>query len=224
MAYSSYRRRHGIRFVDGVSLASEFWSSWDWLVSVGAFYMVFVFTWTTMTPRTGQTASEWWSWELVGRKFDLWHCCLVPNTCYVHSIVAASLWLILSFVQHGPCLMLSPQIRTSGSCDTVSSPRICFDDLPGSFCTRSCSLRSVCIITTNQTKPVGLTVSIYSIGNLLGEHKANRAGVAANTSIVLGVMIALFWSMLLLIFRKSWAHMFNNDPGAMSFLWKYWCQ
>jgi Na+-driven multidrug efflux pump len=59
-----------------------------------------------------------------------------------------------------------------------------------------------------------LTDGIYSIGNLLGEHKAKRAGVAANTSILLGVMIALFWSTILLIFRKSWARMFNNDPGT----------
>jgi hypothetical protein len=38
--------------------------------------------------------------------------------------------------------------------------------------------------------------STHSIGNLLGENKVNRAGVAANTSIVMAVMIALFWSTL----------------------------
>lgn len=58
-----------------------------------------------------------------------------------------------------------------------------------------------------------MTGSIHSVGNLLGEGKAHRAGVAANTSIVLAVMIALFWSALFLIFRKSWARMFNDDPG-----------
>jgi Na+-driven multidrug efflux pump len=69
-------------------------------------------------------------------------------------------------------------------------------------------------LTDNNTH---FTDGIHSIGNLLGENKANRAGVAANTSIVLAVMIALFFSMLLLIFRKSWARMFNDDPGAISF-------
>ena len=54
-----------------------------------------------------------------------------------------------------------------------------------------------------------------SVGNLLGESKAKRAGVAANTSIVLAVMIASFWSAMLMIFRQSWAHMFNNDPGPL---------
>lgn len=54
-----------------------------------------------------------------------------------------------------------------------------------------------------------------SVGNLLGEGKAKRAGVAANTSIVLAVMIASFWSAMLMIFRQSWAHMFNNDPGPL---------
>jgi Na+-driven multidrug efflux pump len=66
-------------------------------------------------------------------------------------------------------------------------------------------------------EPIHLIDYIHSMGNLLGENKAKRAGVAANTSIVLAVMIALFWSTLFLIFRKSWALMFNNDPGAFSF-------
>jgi len=59
-----------------------------------------------------------------------------------------------------------------------------------------------------------LTDNIQSIGNLLGEGKARRAGVVANTSIVLAMMIALFFSALFLIFRKSWARMFNDDPGT----------
>lgn len=64
------------------------------------------------------------------------------------------------------------------------------------------------------TRPfVLMEATTHSIGNLLGEHKAKRAGVAANTSIVLAIIIALFWSLLFLVFRSSWAHLFNDDPG-----------
>lgn len=69
-----------------------------------------------------------------------------------------------------------------------------------------------------QTNTPCLINSTHSIGNLLGENKANRAGVAANTSIVMAVMIALFWSTLFLTFRKSWARMFNDDPGTFRFV------
>jgi hypothetical protein len=65
-----------------------------------------------------------------------------------------------------------------------------------------------------------LTDNIHSIGNLLGEGKARRAGVVANTSIVLAMLIALFFSTLFLIFRKSWARMFNDDPGAFYILFR----
>jgi len=62
---------------------------------------------------------------------------------------------------------------------------------------------------------LGVAVSVR-IGNLLGEHKAKRASVSANTSIVLAVIISLFWSLLFLVFRNSWARLFNDDPEVVS--------
>jgi len=87
---------------------------------------------------------------------------------------------------------------------------------PVSLATQSVLLVSA---STAFQAPFALAVAVsVRIGNLLGENKANRAGVAANTSIVMAVMIALFWSTLFLTFRKSWARMFNDDPGTFRFV------
>lgn len=74
------------------------------------------------------------------------------------------------------------------------------------------------------------------MGNLLGEEKARRAGVAANASILMSLAISLVWrsvalsgvqpvdlleltakySTMFMVFRDSWAHLFNDDPGKWS--------
>ncbi|KAH9831196.1 MATE efflux family protein [Rhodofomes roseus] len=106
----------------------------------------------------GQTASEWWSWELVG--------------------LAAS--------------MLGPVALATQSVLLVS-----------------CS-------TTYQA-PFALSVATsVRVGNLLGEQKAKRAGVAANASILMSLAISLVWSTMFMVFRKSWAHLFNDDPEVVS--------
>jgi len=73
-----------------------------------------------------------------------------------------------------------------------------------------------------------LTVPL-SIGNLLGEKNADRAGVAANAAMLISIWLALFLrfacsfidllcmtvvqSGILVAFRVTWGYMFNDDPG-----------
>lgn len=54
-----------------------------------------------------------------------------------------------------------------------------------------------------------------SIGNLLGEKKAKRAGIAANTAILMALVVSLVTSLLFMIFRNTWGKLFNNDDGAL---------
>ncbi|KAH9918955.1 MATE efflux family protein [Fomitopsis serialis] len=106
----------------------------------------------------GQTASEWWSWELVG--------------------LAAS--------------MLGPIALATQSVLLVSG-------------------------STTYQAPFALSVATsVRVGNLLGEEKAKRAGVAANAAILMSLAISLVWSAMFMIFRKSWAHLFNDDPEVVS--------
>ncbi|PPQ95399.1 hypothetical protein CVT26_008245 [Gymnopilus dilepis] len=105
----------------------------------------------------GQTASEWWAWELV--------------------TLAASL--------------LGPVALATQSVLLVSAA------------------------TTNQA-PLALSIaSTVRIGNLLGEQKGKRAGVAANASIMLAFMTALIFSAMFLVFRFQWAYIFNSDPEVV---------
>ncbi|KAF9476807.1 MATE efflux family protein [Pholiota conissans] len=105
----------------------------------------------------GQTASEWWAWELVA--------------------LAASL--------------LGPTALATQSVLLVSS-------------------------STTFQAPFALSVATaVRIGNLLGEFKPKRAGVAASTSIVMAFLIACFPSTLFLVFRDKWAYIFNNDPEVV---------
>ncbi|EGO03410.1 hypothetical protein SERLA73DRAFT_174879 [Serpula lacrymans var. lacrymans S7.3] len=106
----------------------------------------------------GQTASEWWSWELVG--------------------LAASLL--------GPVSLAAQSVLLVSASTTFQAPFA-----------------------------LGVATSVR-IGNLLGERKAKRAGVSANTSVVMAVIIASFWSVLYLSFRKSWGHLFNDDPEVVT--------
>jgi len=105
----------------------------------------------------GQTASEWWSWELVG--------------------LAAS--------------MLGPVALATQSVLLVSA-------------------------STTYQAPFALSVATsVRVGNLLGEEKPKRAGVAANASILMSLAISLVWSTMFMVFRSSWAHLFNDDPEVV---------
>ncbi|KAG0697233.1 MATE efflux family protein [Suillus ampliporus] len=106
----------------------------------------------------GQTASEWWSWELIGLAASL----LGPATLATQSVLLIS---------------------------------------------ASCTYQA----------PFALAVATsVRIGNLLGERRARRAGVSANTAVVLAVAIAVVWSILFMSFRKSWAYIFNDDPEVVT--------
>ncbi|KAG1725060.1 MATE efflux family protein [Suillus paluster] len=106
----------------------------------------------------GQTASEWWSWELIGLAASL----LGPVTLATQSVLLIS---------------------------------------------ASCTYQA----------PFALAVATsVRIGNLLGEKRARRAGVSANTAVVLAVAIAVVWSVLFMSFRKSWAYIFNDDPEIVT--------
>ncbi|KAH8110297.1 MATE efflux family protein [Phellopilus nigrolimitatus] len=106
----------------------------------------------------GQTASEWWSWELIG--------------------LAASL--------------LGPVALATQSVLLVSA-------------------------STTYQAPFALSVAAsVRIGNLLGEENAPRAGIAAQVSLLGALVFAGFNSAMFLIFRKSWGHLFNDDPQVVS--------
>lgn len=64
--------------------------------------------------------------------------------------------------------------------------------------------------------PFALSVATsVRIGNLLGEQKGKRAGVAARTSIVIALGISCFTSAMFMVFRHSWGRLFNNDEEVI---------
>ncbi|EMD31953.1 hypothetical protein CERSUDRAFT_59308 [Gelatoporia subvermispora B] len=109
----------------------------------------------------GQTASEWWSWELIGRN--------------AHAI-----------------FRLGPVALATQSVLLVSA-------------------------STTFQAPFALSVATsVRIGNLLGEENAKRAGIASQVSIVMALVIGLVWSTMFMVFRNSWAYLFNNDPDVVT--------
>ncbi|KXN88103.1 hypothetical protein AN958_07562 [Leucoagaricus sp. SymC.cos] len=79
--------------------------------------------------------------------------------------------------------------------------------------------QSVLLVSSSTTfqAPYALSVATsVRIGNLLGERKAKRAGVAATTSLILALGIAVFTSSMFIVFRKSWARIFNDDPEVVT--------
>ncbi|KAG1773613.1 MATE efflux family protein [Suillus placidus] len=80
---------------------------------------------------------------------------------------------------------------------------------PTALATQSVLL-STCSSTFQAPFSLGIATSVR-IGNLLGERNARRAGVSANVAILLSAVVAGFFSAVLLIFRKSWGYLFNND-------------
>ncbi|KAJ6501268.1 MATE efflux family protein [Mycena vulgaris] len=102
----------------------------------------------------GQTASEWWAWELVA--------------------LAASLL--------GPVSLATQSILLSSASTTYQAP-------------------------------FALSVATsVRIGNLLGELNSARAKVAANTGILMALVLSMVFSAMFMVFRHSWAYLFNDDP------------
>ncbi|KAL6308843.1 mate-domain-containing protein [Sparassis latifolia] len=78
------------------------------------------------------------------------------------------------------------------------------------------SIVSVSSSTTYQA-PYSLGVATtVRVGNLLGKGNAKRAGVAANLSIYMSLGISMVWSTMFLVFRHSWAYLFNDDPEVVA--------
>ncbi|KAJ7594178.1 mate-domain-containing protein [Mycena floridula] len=78
--------------------------------------------------------------------------------------------------------------------------------------------QSVLLVSASTTFQAPFALSVATsvrIGNLLGEKQAKRAGVAANTAIVMAMALACLFSAMFLIFRNSWAYMFNDDPEVV---------
>ncbi|TFK22395.1 MATE efflux family protein [Coprinopsis marcescibilis] len=105
----------------------------------------------------GQTASEWWAWELVA--------------------LAAS--------------MLGPVVLATQSVLLVSAS-----------------------MTFQAPFSLGVATSVR-IGNLLGEHKGKRAGVSANTAIIIALMMSLTTSAMFMICRNFWGRLFNDDERVI---------
>lgn len=85
---------------------------------------------------------------------------------------------------------------------------------PTALATQSVLL-STCSSTFQAAFSLGIATSVR-VGNLLGEKNARRAGVSANTAILLSAVAAGFFSVVLLVFRKSWGYLFNNDPEVVT--------
>lgn len=106
----------------------------------------------------GQTATEWWAWELVA--------------------LAASLL--------GPLELATQSVLLVSASTTFQAPF------------------ALAVATS------------VRIGNLLGEGKALRAGISSNTAIVMALALSVTSSTMFLVFRHSWAYMFNNDPEVVN--------
>ncbi|KAI0341507.1 MATE efflux family protein [Trametopsis cervina] len=106
----------------------------------------------------GQTASEWWSWELVG--------------------LAASL--------------LGPVPLATQSVLLVSA-------------------------STTFQAPFALSVATsVRMGNLLGEENSLRVSYTGTAAMLMALVIAMIWSAMFMIFRTSWAHLFNDDEAVVT--------
>ncbi|RDB18717.1 hypothetical protein Hypma_014757 [Hypsizygus marmoreus] len=106
----------------------------------------------------GQTASEWWAWELVA--------------------------LAASFL--GPVALATQSVLLVSASTTFQAPFA-----------------------------LGVATSVR-IGNLLGEGKAQRAGIASNTAIVMALVLSAASSAMFMVFRNQWAYLFNNDEEVVS--------
>ncbi|KAI0634984.1 MATE efflux family protein [Trametes polyzona] len=79
--------------------------------------------------------------------------------------------------------------------------------------------QSVLLVSASTTYQAPFALSVATsvrIGNLLGEENAKRAGVAARCSILMSLVISAVWSTMFMVFRHSWAHLFNDDPTVVT--------
>ncbi|KIP09793.1 hypothetical protein PHLGIDRAFT_116113 [Phlebiopsis gigantea 11061_1 CR5-6] len=106
----------------------------------------------------GQTASEWWSWELVG--------------------LAASML--------GPIQLATQSVLLVSASTTFQAPFA-----------------------------LGVATSVR-IGNLLGEENALRTGYVVKAAMLMALAVGCIWSTMFMIFRHSWAHLFNDDSSVVS--------
>ncbi|SJL03933.1 uncharacterized protein ARMOST_07290 [Armillaria ostoyae] len=115
----------------------------------------------------GQTASEWWAWELIGLAASLQVLCFL-------------------FYRLGPVALAA---------------------------------QSVLLVSASTTFQAPFALSVAAsvrIGNLLGERKARRAGIASNTSLVMSLIMSSLFCMMFLVFRNSWGYLFNDDPAVIT--------
>lgn len=81
--------------------------------------------------------------------------------------------------------------------------------------------QSVLLVSSSTTFQAPFALSVATsvrIGNLLGERRAKRAGATAITSIILALGIAAIPSALFIVFRDSWAYIFNDDPEVVAYV------
>ncbi|OJT14825.1 hypothetical protein TRAPUB_8619 [Trametes pubescens] len=79
--------------------------------------------------------------------------------------------------------------------------------------------QSVLLVSASTTYQAPFALSVASsvrIGNLLGEENAKRAAVASKCSILMSLVISAVWSTMFMVFRNSWAHLFNDDPAVVA--------
>ncbi|KAF9064598.1 mate-domain-containing protein [Rhodocollybia butyracea] len=75
--------------------------------------------------------------------------------------------------------------------------------------------QSILVVTSSITWQIPFALGIAAsirIGNLLGKGEALGAGAAAKGTILAGLVFASIMSVVLLVFRNSFALLFNNDP------------
>ncbi|KAI0746552.1 MATE efflux family protein [Daedaleopsis nitida] len=79
--------------------------------------------------------------------------------------------------------------------------------------------QSVLLVSASTTYQAPFALSVAAsvrIGNLLGEKNAKRAAVATRCSLLMSLVISAVWSTMFVVFRTSWAHLFNDDPDVVS--------
>jgi len=54
------------------------------------------------------------------------------------------------------------------------------------------------------------------VGNLLGDENSKQASIAANLSIMIAFAFSCMTCTMYVIFRKSWAYIFNDDPEVIN--------
>ncbi|KAK0202739.1 MATE efflux family protein [Desarmillaria ectypa] len=79
--------------------------------------------------------------------------------------------------------------------------------------------QSVLLVSSSTTfqAPFSLAVAAsVRIGNLLGERKARRAGIASNASLFMSLIMSSLFCVMFLVFRNSWGYLFNDDPAVIA--------